>query len=141
MSIDLSKAKPGMIVKFACGGEATIEGVGAGGFKFKHYSMVQHYLSDGRVYPNGSSLCDIVGLEEPPFDWKDVKPGMAFATHASHYAEFIFLFVGWNVTSEYRNHAVFQSVKRFNRDYAAGFYQYTRDEVFRVPEHDVLGAP
>lgn len=84
MTVDLSKAKPGMIAKFRCGGQAVIdkthykELTHSYAFWFKGLDSNENYFEDGMVHPSSHKLLDIIALEEPPFDWKDVKPGMAF---------------------------------------------------------------
>lgn len=84
MTVDLSKAKPGMIAKFRCGGQAVIEEVNryqdyASYISFKGEDYCQDYKNDGyRRFSGSVSLFDIIALEEPPSDWANVKPGDRF---------------------------------------------------------------
>lgn len=79
--VDLSNAKAGQIAHFRCGGKAEISRKFSG-INLGVESCVINYQSDGRYggILSGSPF-DIIRLEDPPFDWKDVKPGMAFLRH------------------------------------------------------------
>jgi len=80
--VDLSKLQAGDTVHFRCGGSAVVRGMFKGGdvftvsFDYDDYGINWH--SDGKYYLEGSSLIDIMRIEPKPFDWADVKAGMAF---------------------------------------------------------------
>lgn len=80
--MDLSKAKAGQIAHFRCGGSAKIEDneKGADGCRVITFSGCtwSNYTQDGEYKGGTNHPFNIIRLEEPTFDWKDVKPGMAF---------------------------------------------------------------
>lgn len=82
MEVDLSKLEAGQTVKFKCGGESVIKSV-----SFRYNTEYWLYMSGYSCvvrYEGRSGLCiqspmlDIIEIIPKPFDWKDVKPGMAF---------------------------------------------------------------
>ncbi len=77
---DLSKAKPGWKVKFRAGGEETIRDIEYCTYEtsvwFESSAGLYRYKADGRS--SYGTIIDIIEITEPEFDWKDVKPGMAF---------------------------------------------------------------
>ncbi len=80
MTIDLSKAVAGMTVHFRCGGSAKIVGVHLtlyGVFLYFDGVRSERYKNDG-IWSSEETLWDIIRIEDPPFEWKYVKPGMAF---------------------------------------------------------------
>jgi hypothetical protein len=91
MCVDLKKARAGWTVKFRCGGKAVIKSIedtiGSGGSSYRYkihfeesdYPIEKRYQSGGTYRGTDvKDTFDIVELIEPPFDWKDVTPGMAF---------------------------------------------------------------
>lgn len=87
MCVDLSKAKPGMVAKFRCGGEALIDYTTPCGndfyIKFKNSGGDGigdlSWTKDGFTASHKTdTIFDIIELVEPEFDWSTVKPGMAF---------------------------------------------------------------
>ena len=135
MSVDLSKAKPGMIAKFRCGGEAVIERmVDDNIIQFKDYSatgrgMHSRWFNKGQ-YDHVKDLnhpFDIVALEEPPFGWKDVKPGMAFLVRRDDEISFVGHWVGWTRDRS----ACIQPTGQARPEV------YTTGILKRAPEHDI----
>lgn len=138
MTVDLSKVKAGQIVHFRCGGSAKINLA-----QYTYQKYVCHFENDNCHYVynnchhvynvNGTksddiSPFDIIRIEDPTFDWKDVKPGMAFKD-----GEDIFRVIG---RSPIYNELIFE------RQHGGLFYEggimfgKTRDEFIRAPEHD-----
>lgn len=81
--IDLSKAKPGMIACLKPGGKVAIKTIEPNGDYFTvgfENGVHANYQKDGKHNWYPADLIDIIALEEPPFDWKDVKWGDAFIT-------------------------------------------------------------
>lgn len=84
MTIDLTKAKPGWIAHFRCGGSAEITKMYGGQtllFGDGGYTHTVAYTQDGAANIPYKSPFDIIKLEQPPFDWATVKPGDAFVCH------------------------------------------------------------
>lgn len=89
--VDLSKVRKGMIAHFRCGVAIKIvearqidvieKGVHFGmdiKFEGEIGGKGVTYENDGRVDCGISHPFDIIRLEEPPFDWKDVEAGFGF---------------------------------------------------------------
>jgi hypothetical protein len=82
--VDLSEAKAGDKVKFRCGGEAVITEKSCGSvtvqIAFRHYNEPLLFYRAGQLSHSGhiGGLLDIIAIEPKPFDWADVRPGMAF---------------------------------------------------------------
>lgn len=99
MTVDLSKARAGEKVRFRCGGEAKILFVIEP--NFFRLSMVGGFTAV-RYGENGSScdssLLDIIEIIPASFDWKTVKPGMAFKyDHGMVTPGKLVHFVGWHL--------------------------------------------
>lgn len=137
--IDLSKAKAGDTVHFRCGGQAVIKDVvvvhPAG--SMNSYRNKIHF--EGDTYPDeklyqdcgtrkGTSVTtrfDIISITPKPFDWKEVKAGMAFYTNPKD----IEYFVGMHPIT---NNPVMTNGEGSNA-YGYGY----EHQLKRAPEHDV----
>lgn len=134
--VDLSKAKAGQIVHFRCGGSAKIESLLIQDKVYIGFTevtrLMDEYYHNGRLVPSDAPMShkhpfDIVRIEDPPFDWKDVKPGMAFQLGCE--SDNICWFVG---LSSLGDKVVFEQSK--GRDvlwYARPYPGYSR-----IPDHD-----
>lgn len=151
--VDLSKATPGMIAKFRCGGEAVIDHLNIANtdvfVKFATKYMSNHgtsytnlsYNKDGSLQhaPSGPlTVFDIIALEQPAFDWKDVKPGMAFVYHDNKDLD-IWLYSGPCLQNknfegkwEFSGYANFQ-----HKDNPSSGDNFLKLHMVRRPEHDV----
>ena len=86
MEVDLSTLEEGQTVKFRCGGEAVVETVdktisisdGIYHLHFEGYGFDGFYKNGEHEISTEPSPFDIIEIIPKPFDWKDVKPGMAF---------------------------------------------------------------
>lgn len=130
MTVDLTKARPGMIAKFRCGGEWVIsESIALGhGVSLKFVgSNVQFGFCgiNGRYLHNDHTPFDIIELIDPPFDWKDVRPGMAFTIRPefrSGTSSPIFRYISGTETRI----AAFDSIS-----------YYDKDKIERCPDSDI----
>ena len=140
--IDLSKAKPGDTVHFRCGGSAVIAYVATDNsmmrplrINFAGYMGECEYNSDG-VNKKFHQLLDVIRIEQRPFDWKDVKPGMAFK---EKYKGAIWLYSGPSIIKDndgnyflHHNGANFQGKTNLSEYQWISFPNMTR-----APEHDI----
>jgi hypothetical protein len=136
MTIDLSKGKPGDTLKLRCGGEIVVPE--------DWREMTGSWYSAAGLLPwrkNGTTLqkpvFDIIEIISKPFDWKDVKPGMAFIEENGHI--WLFFAPGW-VTKD--------SFKTFQQSKEGGYFNNPDDfgthprwfifkYLTRCPEHDI----
>lgn len=91
--VDLSKAQAGWTAHFRCGGSAVIESAKNSKVLFYDCEKPLQFYTNGRyLVPDVSTPFDIIRLEPPAFDWKDVKPGMAFKFNGrqGHEGELVF---------------------------------------------------
>jgi hypothetical protein len=98
MTVDLSKAEEGDTVEFRCGGRAVIASI-RGPIDDTAYPLRVRFdgleCEDEAYTESGCLNCtddpqllDIIAIHKKPFDWADVKPGMAFVfkdTKEPHY--------------------------------------------------------
>lgn len=83
--VDLTKLKAGDTVEFRCGGKAVVEKCvmfpdieNVVNITFKGDPTCRGYHQHGDYHYPRKSVIDIINIIPKPFDWKDVKPGMAF---------------------------------------------------------------
>lgn len=133
-AVDLSKAKAGDKVKFRCGGEAVIEKLKApDALGFPEHKVVfadcddgfSHYHKSGKITHDMLHPFDIIAIEPKPFDWKDVKPGMAFEGPFSG----VKFYLGRSIHDP--NYIVLQ-----NKDNEATYSSWEQ-YLTRAPEHDI----
>ena len=76
--VDYSKIRAGDTVKFRCGGSAVVQE----GYFFGHAAKLKFAGSDDSIHydltHHRTSVFDVVEVIPKPFEWKDLKPGMAF---------------------------------------------------------------
>lgn len=122
MTVDLSKAKPGMIVTIqgmivdiVGGGDLAIENV-YGGSLFR------------MILPQSA----VVSIEYPPFDWEDVKPGMAIKAKYTQNPDELYWIVGKAI------HVPTGSIGCIIIQRKDGqSFNFHTDNLLRVPEHDI----
>lgn len=135
-AVDLSKAQAGDTVKFRCGGEAEIQAITFGTGEC-HEAEIRiafawtKYFNDGSFHREPHPF-DIIAIEPKPFDWKDVKPGMAFTREGR---EGVFIFVGI-AKGEHAGSYIFELPASDDWSYDSwpfeGLYYFSR-----APEHDI----
>lgn len=123
MTVDLSTAKAGQIAHFRCGGSAKILEVENLVIMFENYGAGEWWSFS--FLRSEKSPWAIIRLEDPPFGWKDVRPGMAFS---SGNKEITGHFIGFSKNGE----AVLELVNPDKLTYASW---YTTN-LTRMPEHD-----
>lgn len=135
--IDMSKAKIGDTVKFRCGGEAVISKKAGTYYEFEGYAASKygrdnHWPETGAfLYPiEGRSMFDIIAIIPKPFDWKDVKPGMAFR-HASNGT--LWYYVGRNLSK----HGISNTTHIFS-EIDTNQLSWFGEAMQRAPEHDLV---
>ncbi len=137
MTIDLSKAKAGDVVKFFCGvtdtityaGNFTLE-PGARRFEFEKYAA-ETFHSDGRPWVGAmNSTHRIVSITPKPFNWHDVKAGMAFISDELPPSPL------WYVGKHLTDDSMVVMAKGHN-----GTFPYNglgKRQLTRAPEHDLV---
>ena len=140
-AVDLSKAKAGDTVKFRCGGEAVVrKALGTGGDAIE--LEFEGFVDGGWVYDregffDDSGLIknqpfDVIAIEPKAFDWKDVKPGMAF----EHRSKGDILWYIGPCISKVRPDVVFmQTDPKYTS--AFGMTSTSKADLVRAPEHDI----
>lgn len=78
MEVDLNTLEEGWTVKFRCGGEAVVGKKDGNVLFLGGYAHDLCFHEDGRYLTPGPCPFDIIEIIPKPFDWEDVKPGMAF---------------------------------------------------------------
>lgn len=136
-NVDLSTLKPGQIVKLRCGGEFELkDNASRSGdwidliFKMGDKNFHNSWNKDGSFTVSlGHHPLDIVEIIPLPFDWADVKPGMAFL----QYPNKVVWYVGpdyanplWVVVNEKRNHVGQSSL-----------WSLLKNDLVRKPEDDI----
>lgn len=123
--VDLSKARIGQIVHFRCGGRAKIK---------KVYSN-RSFLFEGNTYSwsfgdNNYGIFDIICLEDPSFDWSDLKQGMCFIDNEDHERGYFCFYNDAGIPCfSFNNFAAPQAIMNH------------RDRLKRCPEHDISVKP
>ncbi len=142
--VDLSKAQAGDTVVFKCGGKWKIGKIepstrypDSTWIRFEGAIDGLVYLNDGQVpgeivAKNGATPFNIIAIEPKPFDWKDVKPGMAFSEAGREYGRLVY-FIGFSIqpNSQGEHNPVWQH-KGSDLTFTSHKNNYTR-----APEHDI----
>jgi len=134
--IDLNKVKEGDAVKFRCGGEAVVREINKPGsnsyvVRFNDY---EDYASS-LFQPNGvkhnrsifTTPFDIIEIIPAPFDWADVKAGMAFENEAGE----IYYFRCLDFESDTFVIASTHNIKASSVSFCC------KSGITRSPEHDI----
>lgn len=140
--VDLSKLKAGDKVKFRCGGEAVVESVidnfskEAGWYevKFEGFKWREEYHPDGFVGGTGfdEAIGDIIAIEPKPFDWSEVRPGMAFNQRQGLRKTLVY-FLGYHPVKPFRLFFIGEEAIT-----AESFsVKAALDQLTRAPEHDI----
>ncbi len=130
--VDLSKARSGQIAHFRCGGNAKIKyysGNVGDKFGIGFDGLTTVFFKDGAYGCSQNSPFDIIRLEDPPFDWKDVKPGMAFKI--TNFND-IYVYIGMSQSSN-TGCAVLQ-----NKYIGSSFQTCHTNHLIRTPDHDLV---
>jgi len=138
--IDLSKLEVGDTVKFRCGGEEKVMCIRAclssGANHSKAFNLsfnvsnkdITTFEIDGECQLYRSFL-DIIEIIPKPFDWKDVKQGMAFVMQSGKYRHIF-------VAKDHRGFYVFETPD-FNKLAYVGIMDDALQDLTRSPENDI----
>lgn len=139
MSVDLSKARKGDKVRFRCGGGAVIAEIHPTGTAANSYrarfdiSEIDYFYSPAGLWTRtDTTVFDIIAIEPAPFDWKDVRPGMAFLYKSKPwvYAGEC-LYVDGNALC----------MRKFSCDCEPLYDGLSKNLMTRAPEHDIEVTP
>jgi len=134
-TVDLSLAKKGSKVYFRCGGSSELslssDAPGDNTILLRFYESDEPYIYhiDGLFFRDSVGPFDIIRVDTPEFDWKDVMAGMCFKRENKN-----IWFIGHHLKDiEYGV---------FSRDTdCVDLVCYYKGFFLRVPEHDIKVTP
>lgn len=130
MTVDLSELKSGDTVHFRCGGSAEIKEVikciGAGyNLIFDDIQYVHTSWDIDGTKQCSQKIFDIIRIEPKPFDWSEVKRGMAF----EHVNKSVYRYIGDSLISY--DYAVLELLG------SSSSFVANKKNLTRAPEYDL----
>lgn len=133
MTVDMKQAVKGSTVHFRCGGSAVVEDLICTPSNYPAHVILSgstvRFAQDGRyLLTSNIHPFDIIRIDPPAFDWKDVKRGMGF-----RYDDYVGSYIGVSMTDS----IVLQMISVHDTVYDG----FRREDLIRAPEHDVEVDP